>query len=350
MKLLIRADANTKIASGHVKRCEAIADAFSQQAVEVVFVVSDYEAKKVINNDAYRCIVLNNDYKKKDQELAQICGIICKEKANGILIDSYEITEKYLLEISKICAVAYIATYKPIDFHGKMIINYAQKGKINFFKTKYNELYRSGYLLQGDQYVPLRKEFADIKNKHIQQVERVLITTGGSDPDKMAETIFLACMQCDKLKVKKFTIVVGKYFRYAEELEKISKEYSQLQLEYDVRNMAELMEKHDIAVSAGGISLFEVCACGIPTICFSMADNQIGMANYFDEKGCVIYAGDEREDKISVVKNIVEQLSYWLKHIAELNYLSTKMKKRVDGKGASRIADKLMHMMEESIE
>ncbi len=38
--------------------------------------------------------------------------------------------------------------------------------------------------------------------------------------------------------------------------------------------MKNLMINNDLAISAGGNTLYELCACGIPTIAIIIADNQ----------------------------------------------------------------------------
>ena len=65
MKLLIRADANERIASGHVRRCLSIADGFLGKKDEIVFVCSEPEAENVLEGTKYRSIILKNDYREK---------------------------------------------------------------------------------------------------------------------------------------------------------------------------------------------------------------------------------------------------------------------------------------------
>lgn len=346
-KLLVRADANKTIASGHVKRCLSIANALSQTNTEIVFIVSDVEAKEVLKDADYKCIVLENDYRQKEKELPIVAKIIKEEDANGILVDSYEVTDFYLAKLAEQCAVAYIATMKNINFTGKLLINYTQYSRQKEFDEKYSGIKKHGFLLQGERYVPLRDEFQNISYKLRDKVEKVLITTGGSDTDNMSLAILQECLKQHRLSDMQYTVVVGSYFLNTDKLEVIEKKYSQVSLKYHVTNMSELMRTHDVAVSAGGTTLFELCACGIPTVSFAMADNQLMMTRYFAERGVIPYAGDERQDKAGVVRNITEQLEYWAQHIDEINTIGKKMKSLVDGRGAERIAKKIEEMMEE---
>ena len=347
-KLMIRADANAVIASGHVQRCLSIADAFDKRDVEVVFIFSDGEAEKVIEGKGYRTIILENDYRQKDTEVPDILKLIEREKADGILVDSYEITDYYISEIAKRCALAYIATMKEIDFKGNLLINYTQYKKQSYFQQKYGDIARQGFLLQGEKYVPLRREFQKIPLRKRRRIERILITTGASDPNDIVEDILTACTQSEELANLKYTVVVGKYFGNADKLEELKRAHAQVRLEYDVKNMSELMKTHDAAISAGGTTLFEVCACGLPTISIALADNQLTMTEYFKDRGVIPCAGDVRQDRKWVIANIINQILYWQNHIGEVNIGIEKMQMLVDGMGAERIAAKLLEMMQKS--
>ena len=58
--------------------------------------------------------------------------------------------------------------------------------------------------------------------------------------------------------------------------------------------MADLMLQSTIAVSAGGSTLYELCACCVPTVTLSYADNQLGNVKGFDSRGLMDYAGNVR--------------------------------------------------------
>lgn len=337
MKLLIRADANAAIASGHIRRCLSIADAFEQKETEIVFVSSEVEAKQVLAGTKYRCIILENDYREKESELPLLREIMQREAVDGILVDSYEVTGDYLSRLAKECPLAYIADTEQNDFHGDMLINYTQCVKRQHPETK--------FLLLGERYVPLRREFRNVPHRRREKVERVLITTGGSDPDGMSGDILRGCMGSKLLRDVHYTVVVGNYFEHVDKLEKLAEKCSQVELKYNVTDMAQLMKTHDAAVSAGGTTLFELCACGLPTVSFAMADNQLPMTRYLEECGAIAYAGDERDNKESVVQKVVRQLEDWMFHIEEMNERAARMSRMVDGLGAERIAEKLTDMM-----
>ena len=84
----------------------------------------------------------------------------------------------------------------------------------------------------------------------------------------------------------------------------------------------------------------ELCACKIPTVCFSFADNQVKFANDMGKIGAVKYVGDAR--KIEDIENkIVKQLLIFIKNEEERKKYADCMGKLIDGHGTERIADVL---------
>ena len=96
----------------------------------------------------------------------------------------------------------------------------------------------------------------------------------------------------------------------------------------------------DVAVSAGGTTLYELCACGTPTITYSCADNQLNNVLQFQEDGLMAYAGDIRNT------NIFKKTEALLKRLDDSYQLrkecSEKMQGLVDGNGSIRIAEELI--------
>lgn len=52
--------------------------------------------------------------------------------------------------------------------------------------------------------------------------------------------------------------------------------------------------KRTIVVSAAGSTMYEICACGVPMITYSIADNQVLGMNAFEKLGLSVNVGDVR--------------------------------------------------------
>jgi spore coat polysaccharide biosynthesis predicted glycosyltransferase SpsG len=99
------------------------------------------------------------------------------------------------------------------------------------------------------------------------------------------------------------------------------------------------MRQCDVAISAGGTTLAELAACGVPTVCFSIADNQLNGVNAYGEKGVLAYVGDVRDGKEQLLIAIKKHLDKLLDDKQLRMKYSENGKNTIDGRGAMRIAE-----------
>ena len=100
------------------------------------------------------------------------------------------------------------------------------------------------------------------------------------------------------------------------------------------------MKKAESAISAGGTTLYELCACGTPTISYSFADNQIDNVEQFQKDELIDYAGDVR--KTNIFENVKKLLNHYTQNYDLRKGRSRKMQQLIDGNGASRIVGELI--------
>ena len=176
--LYIRTNMNSTIATGHVMRCLSIADAAKELGEEVTFILSDTQAVSYISEKGCQTIILNRDWNDLESELSILKSVILKNQISSILVDSYEVTEGYLRELSKLTKVIYIDDLNRFIYPVNMLICYA-----NYFeKFEYPQNYVNTKLCLGTMYMPLRKVFANIPKKQIKEkTENLLLLSGGND-------------------------------------------------------------------------------------------------------------------------------------------------------------------------
>lgn len=329
--LYIRADMNDSIATGHIMRCRAIADAARKQGEETTFLLADGQAVNLLKEWGYSYIVLGTDWKDMDSELRVLEKVISEKNIECLLIDSYQVTESYLKHLSEKTRTIYIDDVNAFLYPVDVIICY-----VNYWeKFSYNVRCPEKKLLLGPQYVPLRTEFYNCPSKYIKsKVENLVLLSGGTDRydvlDKLLEKI-------KKKYYKLITVFCGAYYpKYEYMLEKYKNEKNVV-IRKAVNNIKDYMDNADFLVSAGGTTLYELCAVGTPAVSYSIADNQLENVKVFHENGIIDYAGDVRCD--DVVKNILKYLDLYYKNEALRRDRSQKMQKLIDGKGAERIAE-----------
>ena len=102
------------------------------------------------------------------------------------------------------------------------------------------------------------------------------------------------------------------------------------------KRMAELMASSDLALGAGGSASWERCCLGLPTICFSIADNQVEIASSLDKIGACIYLGNNKSIE---KKNIGRFLTDIISDKSKLSVMSQKAYALVDGCGTERVCN-----------
>lgn len=343
MKLLIRADANNIIASGHIMRCMAIAQEAISQGHEIKFVVADHSSEGLLKKYDMPFICMDTEWHNMENENSVISEIVQNEQADCILVDSYYVTESYLLELKKFCKVIYIDDMNKCVYPCDILICYANYYKKFEYEKKYD---KNVGLLLGPMYAPIRKVFYEAKRiEKTKQNKTILLMSGGADEYHIIQRVLV---ELDKVFLDGEYIIYAVCGLYNGDYEKLLEKYNNSKnviLLKNIDNIHEYMNEADIAISAGGSTLYELCACGTPTICYSFADNQIDNVKSFSDEGIMIYAGDAREDKTIV--NIVKEIDKLLFNERKRKNLSRKMCSLVDGKGTKRIIREICNYLEE---
>lgn len=344
--LYIRADANDTIASGHIMRCLSIAQALRSLGEESTFIIADMKAVFLLEEKEFSYICLDCDWQDKEGELETLLSVIEKNKIKKILIDSYQITDQYLAKLKKAVTVCYIDDLNISPEFVDVLICYS----IIYEQMNYGKGYKGATkLLLGPRYTPLRQEFIDKYHAVKPVAENVLLTTGGSDPCHVSLAFLRECIKRKDMWGLQYHVIVGGFYEPSlkADLVQLQSRYPNIFLYENISNMADVMSICDLAISAGGSTLLELCACGVPTICFAFADNQVESAKYLKNHGVLDYVGDAREEfcgMTEVVRLLVDGINRLINEKSLRKMISAEMKKITDGMGALRIAKELQRL------
>lgn len=328
-KIYIRADMNEVIATGHVMRCLSIADAAKEQGKETVFIVADEKPIEMIKKRGYEAIVLHTLWNNMDKELEVLLPLIKEKNIKKLLVDSYQVTEKYLQSLEEVTEVFYLDDLDAFEYPVSNVICYA-----NYYsKLSYSNYNRKTNFYLGTKYMPLRQVYQNCKPKKInEKIENIMILSGGSDHYHMIEGISDLFKNNETLQLD---IICGAFYPDFQGLKEKYASYSNMHFHQNISNLDEYMEKADLAVSAGGTTLYELCAKGTPTISYSFADNQLRNVQQFEEDGLISYAGDVRIDEVFAS---IYQLFERYQDLLLRKERSVNMQKAIDGRGAFRVA------------
>lgn len=378
--VVIRADANSKIGMGHVMRCLSVADALLKRGEEVLFVTADDTPVPLLTKKGVPYCVLHTDYADMEAELPELWEVLRElpqgaespdaalaQKNTSILVDSYYVTEKYLAALKKRITTIYMDDIYAFSYPVDMLINYNIYGEEMGYEK--DAAFADTKLLLGTEYVPLREEFsagagyAQSRKELSAETENVtpaedrlhqtaeqgrtadggiLITTGGSDSFNLAGQLLMEAMKYDALKEKEYHVVSGSLNPHIGELQALAQKHENIHIHCNVTNMAELMAESEVALSAGGSTLYELCAVGVPVIAFSFAENQERLVQTFVKRGIAQYGGNYRTDGNKMIQNTIAGLETLLEDENLRTEYRKKARTLVDGKGAERIAEALL--------
>ena len=323
-EIFFRVDTNDVVATGHIMRCLSIADAAAQEGLRPVFILADDNGQKRVEDKGYEAVILNSKWDDMESEVDKLKEIIKDRGIESLIVDSYYATDEYFKALSEVTKVIYVDDLGVFKFPVAGIICYANYFDKFGYVERFEKYNTSFYL--GCSYVPLRKEFSNLPEKDIRDsIDTVLLMSGGGDQYHV---------------LKQFAKVLRDHYDTDyDELVKTYEHDSRVHIHKSVNNMIEYMKKADVAVSAGGTTLYELSACGTPTLTYSFTDNQLDNVRKFQEDGLMRYLGDLRTD--NVTDNLLSAMDEYMDSSLRRK-LSEGLQKLVDGKGAGRIVEKMM--------
>ena len=317
MNICILANGGFTIGMGHITRMLTLANSLKFE-FNITFLCDNscsyIEGINRVKQEGFAVKIIKENLEEILQEL----------KCEVIIIDKYDISSDFLLDLNKKYKIIYIDDNNHLDYYPVDILINQNFYSVNFhYKSKKDTL-----KLLGNSYVFLRDEFYKANKVLINKdIMDVLITVGGSDNNNITLQIL------KKIKNYNFKkhVIIGPAFKYSNELRKINDSNI---IFYDNPNMSKVMEKIDVAISGCGSTLYELFYLGLPTIGLVLADNQVNNANYLDSIGAII-----KSDLKSLSKNI-DLMNY--KNRCDIN---KRIRKLIDGNGKERIKKEILNLL-----
>ncbi len=330
---------------GNVMICLSIADALKTMGASVLFVCAGSDAKELINKRGFDVSVLNTDFDKTLEELDKFTALIKEVNPNLIICDGYYFSSLYFEKIGELAKTAYLDDYSKDAYPVDVLINYNIYGDL----TDYEGIYKKAgvklpKLILGTGYAPLRKEFIDAKPIEIKKDAPydVLVSTGGSDSLHIAKTVADRFVESPKEGIK-LNILVGPFSSDYDYLMNLEKSHPDtVKIWSNITDMPGFLANFDYAISAAGSTTYELCRMGVPSVIFSMAENQDLINETFDKKNIIKSAGNAKKHFDDTINNLLHCI-YTIEECYEQRVMySDAQKKCVDGKGALRIANFLI--------
>ena len=328
MNVVFRVDSGLRIGSGHLMRCLALAENLRKFAeCECIFIARDHKGNftELISRNGFKLIIIKNtDLNENIYGFSEWLGTSQKidamqtlavlkehslESIDILVIDHYALDiewENKLRYISK--KIIVIDDLADREHYCDIILD--QNIAPNYEK-RYDDLVPVNcrkYL--GISYCLLREEFLISKTtvKARTKLRNIVIFFGGVDKDNA--TLKLLVLLKKKLAIfDTINVVVGQSNPFKDQVKTFCMEHNNCNYLEQVSNMAEIYSQSDLAIGAGGATTGERIFLGLPSIVFSLADNQVEVAKYLDEKDYITFLGDQSGIEKS---NIIPELDKYI--------------------------------------
>ena len=314
-KMIIRADANTQIGTGHVMRCIALAQAWQDQGGTVTFLgrCESEALRQRIIDEGFDFIPIEKphpDPSDLEETLKSLLAIRNPQSAirNWLVLDGYHFTPDYQRQIKKAGhRLLVIDDMAHLDhYHADILLNQnVHASKLHYFCD------RDTLKLLGCEYVLFRREFLKYKSWRRQipnKAKNVLVTMGGSDPDNVTLKVIeaLNTLNTPGIEVK---IVVGPSNPHFPKLRDVVRHAPcAMDCVKNETHMPELMAWADLAVTAGGSTCWELAFMGVPFIVLVLAENQESAAPELHSYGAAISLDGHIESLANALSSAIQVL------------------------------------------
>ena len=248
-------DANDEIGTSHIGRCISLASKLVFHKVLFLIKENHQLAIDTLNK-------LNYSFKIYE-DYTELFDILRQYNSQIVVNDILDTSEEYILTLKE---------------NGYFIVNFEDLGiGMEHADVVFDDLYEHDMseenVYTGYKYFVLNDEFYYQPPKIIKNdVNRVLINFGGSDPQNLTDKVIDSVLSTNY--EGRLDVIVGLTYPNLEGL--ISKYESNplVQIYQNVPNISEFMFNADLIFTSNNKSLYEICSIGVPTIVISQDDRE----------------------------------------------------------------------------
>lgn len=329
--VIARVAAGPETGFGHLRRSWTLASRLAQDAVDVQFVAATADGAGILAEAGFVVAV-----EEHPQSLGRTLDLLRRTPSLKLcLVDDPELPAAGLADLSACAPVVCVDDTGERDMPVDLVIN----GSAGAQTLAYRGLPRTQYLL-GVDYILLRREFAGVPARPpaSPEIRRVLILTGGGRggilPRQIAEVVaeVLPCAAVD--------VVAGPFGGDDSPAESLPGRATWHRSPQDMRS---LMLAADLAVSAGGQTLYELAATATPTLGIRVFAHQALNLRGLASAGCLRDLGSHTEPGFRA--RLAGALAELAGDVKAREAMGRRSRELVDGRGTERVAARLQTLL-----
>lgn len=336
--LLVRADASVESGTGHVLRCLALAQAWQDAGGRAIFALAETTPAVTRRLQRENVEVLTiSAAPGSTEDAGQLKQHARASRADWVVVDGYRFAAEYQREVkSGGFSTLLLDDAGTADPSADLILNQNSNAR----ESSYSGC-DSGRLLLGPRYALLRREFKarrDEQRHCAPLAARLLVTMGGSDPDNLTSLVIQALGLLETRSLRS-TVVAGGSNPNVPALRKaVSRIDNNVAILDSAPEMSALMMEADMALIAGGGTLWELLCLGSPVLSFARNPVQGRILAELHQRGVVQYLGDPQTLTPSEVAAAIDDLAHSPDRRSKMSMLG---RQEVDGEGARRVCQRM---------
>jgi UDP-2,4-diacetamido-2,4,6-trideoxy-beta-L-altropyranose hydrolase len=259
---------------------------------------------------------------------------------SGSLVDGYDFDRDYLVAIRRIAApLVFMLDQGSAPIEADLIVSPAVPVG--------DKKLAQGRRLSGLDFALLDPSFRDRPQSVTKTVVGKIFVICGMRDSANATGLILAALQC--LAKREFRpaidVAISSSAPHLSALERtLAGQDANVSIHQDAKDIAELLSAADLVIGAGGVSLLERMACGVPSITLSVAENQVAGAQMAHDIGATLYVGSIND---LTVQSLADHVWDIANDVEGRKRQSGAARDAVDGRGAERVAKVMMAMSAE---
>jgi len=307
MKYVFRCDSSYIIGSGHIMRCISLAKLLNGEIHFICKKLPSNINSHIINNQFLLHEVEDSDTIFSELEI--VSEIILKINPDVLIVDHYSLglswEEYFSQRVKKLLIIDDIAR-QHIDTKNSAILdqNFRTKVPLEYKKKQSTMFLGPSYCLLAEKFRLVLGESLVFNDK----VLDVMIFFGGSDSH--SQTLRLAKIISKFSESINWTLVCGAQNQDLRSINKAVDSLKNARTLVNIQNMHEVMMNSDLFIGAGGTTTWERLKMALPSICISVASNQVVLSHELETAGVISYLGphDNVSDReiIHRVKEVIE--------------------------------------------
>lgn len=342
MHIAIRTDASGDIGTGHLMRTLALADELRARGAHCVFICRECpdSLQALVRAQGHKLMLFPKQKFIRDEldDAAQTKALCVRDNIQWMIVDHYQLSATWEFAIKT--HIPRVMAIDDLDNRAHacdLLLDQNLERDAADYAARVPDKCK---LLLGTSYALLRPQFSKVREHSIAQrrdrvVRQLLITLGGTDPLNVTSIVLHALRHAKLPDDSGLTVVLSAHSKFRNEVEAACLHLPwPVTIAKDVNDMATLMANADIAISAAGSTLWELCCTGVPTIAIMTAENQ--------RHSCVAVARAGVAWLVESIAQLPARLPALLEKIREpsiLAHLQETAARVTDGRGCARVAN-----------